>query len=279
MNEADGMSQTESGEVESALPATPPKRKTVRRLLGIVLLTIVIAGAAFGCSAYWALQKTQEVPDFYLQAANRMPNNVGEASRELENEVEELTAQVGRVGGWAATFTEAQINAWLVHQLPKEFTKALPAGVAEPRVVIEDGKILAAARYKDKRIETVISFELVVQVTPEPNVLAIEVRQLKAGALPLPLGRFVEHISKRAAKDNLEVRWDTNASGLPIALLTVPSTHRGYVRTPVIVESVTMSQGQIRLTGHTGPEARVSYQPQGPIYRLASHRAPSVRHE
>lgn len=279
MSEADGMCQPESGGVDGIPPATPSKKRMIRRLLGCMLLVVIGTATAFGCSAYWALQKTQEVPDFYLQAANRMPNDVGEASRELEHEVEELTARVGRVGGWEATFTESQINAWLVHQLPKEFSKALPAGIAEPRVLIEDGKIRAAARYKDKRIETVVSFELGVQVTPEPNVLAIEVRQLKAGALPLPLGRFVEHISKRAARDNLEVRWDVNAAGLPIALLTVPSTHRGYVRTPVIVESVTMTEGRIRLTGHTGPEARVSYQPQGPIYRLASHLARPVRHD
>lgn len=279
MSEADGMSQTESSGVEATPPVALPRKRKMRRLLGWTLLGTAAIATAFGCSALWAIQKTQEVPDFYVQAASRMPTDVGEASRELQHEVEELTAQVGRVGGWAATFTESQINAWLVHQLPKEFSKALPAGVAEPRVVIEDGKILAAARYKDKRIETVVSFELGVQVTPEPNVLAIEVRQLKAGALPLPLGRFVEHISKRAAKDNLEVRWDTNAVGLPIALLTVPSTHHGYVRTPVIVESVTMTNGRIRLTGHTGPEARVSYQPQGPIYRLASHRSQPVRRE
>ncbi len=201
-----------------------------------------------------------------------MPTDVIEASRELEHEVEILTTQVGQLGGWEATFTEAQINAWLVHQLPQEFSKVLPAGVEEPRVVIQDDKILAAARYKDSRIETVVSFELAIQLTAEPNVLALEVRQLKAGALPLPLGRFVDNITRRAARDELEIRWDQNDAGHPIALVTVPSIHPSYVRTPVIVESVSLSEGRITMAGHTGPQARVVFQPRGPVYKLASHR-------
>lgn len=266
------MSEMENSDKEVARAAKPRKRRRLRRLLGCAGLSLIGIGAAFGFSAQWALRKTREVPDFYVQAARRMPTNVIEASRELEHEVEVLTNQVGQLGGWEATFTEAQINAWLVHQLPKEFSKVLPAGVEEPRVVIQDDKILAAARYRDSRIETVVSFEIAIQLTAEPNVLAIEVRHLRAGALPLPLGRFVDNITRRAARDELEIRWDKNDAGHPIALVTVPSIHPSYVRTPVIVESVTMTDGRIRMSGHTGAEARVAYQPRGPVYKLASHR-------
>jgi hypothetical protein len=244
-------------------------RKTAR-----VIVAISIGLGCIGFCVYqWALQKTREVPDFYRQASERMPADLDKASRQLESEVHALTVQVGRLGTWEATFDEGQINAWLIHQLPKIFARVLPKGVKEPRVVLQEGKVLAAARYQDSRFDTVVSFELDVQLTAEPNVLAIEIRELKAGALPLPVGRFRDSISRWAARDSLEVRWDTNSSNDPIALVTVPSDHESYLKKPVIVESVTLTQGALRLAGHTGPEARIAYKPRGPVYRLASLRS------
>lgn len=242
---------------------------------GLIAFGLLIVGLIVGSSfwaANWALEKTREVPDFYVQAKARTPVDLDAVSRQLEHEVQILTDQVGQVGSWQAVFTEDQINAWLVHQLPKEFSKVLPRGVHDPRVVIQDGKVLAAARYTDRRIDTVVSFEVSIQLTEVPNVLAVEVRNLKAGALPLPLNHFVHQISRRAAYDSLEVKWDEGEDGAPIGLITVPSEHPKYVRTPVIVESVELSEGRLWLAGHTGPEAYTGFQPQGPVYQLASLR-------
>ncbi len=250
--------------------------QATRFSLRYVARLFILTSIGLGCLGFgiyqWALQKTREVPDFYRQASERMPSDLDEASRQLEDEVHALTEQVGRLGSWEATFDEGQINAWLIHQLPKIFTRVLPKGVKEPRVVLQDGKVLAAARYQDSRFDTVVSFELDVQLTAEPNVLAIEIRELKAGALPLPVSRFRDSISRWAARDALEVRWETNSSNDPIALVTVPSDHDSYLKTPVIVESVTLTQGALRLAGHTGPEARIAYKPRGPVYRLTSLR-------
>jgi hypothetical protein len=255
---------------------TTTKIKRIQRWgVAIFCLLFACVGGAY-VAARWALEKTREVPDFYRQAIARVPDDAGAISRQLESEVLELKDQVGHYGSWRAVFTEEQINAWLVHQLPQEYSKVLPKGVCEPRVVIQDGKVLAAARYSDPRIDTVVSFEVTIQLTAEPNVLAVEVRNLRAGALPLPLNHFVHHISHRAASDSLEVRWDAaEPDGIPIGLITVPSDHPKYVRTPVIVESVEFTEGRLWLAGRTGPEAVLGYQPRGPVYRLASMRTES----
>lgn len=236
----------------------------------LLICSLSVVGSMF--AARWALEKTKEVPDFYIQAKARTPVDLDAVSRQLEHEVQEFTDQVGLIGSWHAMFTEEQINAWLVQQLPKEFSKVLPRGVQDPRVVIQDGKVLAAARYADHRIDTVVSFEIEIQLTEVPNVLAVEIRNLKAGALPLPLNHFVHQISRRAAYDSLEVRWDEGDEGIPIGLITVPSEHPKYVRAPVIVESVELTDGRLWLSGHTGPEAVMSFQPRGPVYQLASLR-------
>ena len=116
-----------------------------------------------------------------------------------------------------------------------------------------------------------ISCELVVELTEQPNMLALHVTDLRAGALPLPLSKFRRGISAEAAKGGVDIRWDETESG-PTALVNVPSEHPGYVRKPVIVESVQLLEGSLMLSGHTGPLAHESYSPLGPIYRFVSYQ-------
>ena len=271
--------QTQRSSEEQSRTVPQRRRTHWRRVAHCLLATIVVAVIAILGAGRWALEKTKDVPDFYARATSKPIPDSAAVSRELEHKVEELTDRVGRVGSWNATFSEEQVNAWLIHQLPNEFSRLLPKGVQEPRVAIEEGRVLVAARYENRSIETVVSFEVTAQLTEEPNVLAIAISNLRAGSLPLPLDRFIDHISRRAARDEIEVRWDKNERGDPIALVTVPSEHPRYVRKPVIVESVTVTEGFVQLAGHTGPDARLSYQPKTPVYQLATYRFKDDEHE
>ncbi|MCG8650139.1 MAG: hypothetical protein MI861_09910, partial [Pirellulales bacterium] len=161
-------------------------------------------------------------------------------------------------------------------ELPNKFPRLLARGASDPRIVIEEDRILAAVRYKDRRIDTVISCEVRVALTEQPNMLALKVSGLKAGALPLPLNKFLKGISSEAAAGGIDVRWDMAEAG-PIALVTVPSEHPRYVLSPVMVESVELANGRLKLSGHTGPSAQYSYHPQSPVYRFASYRHRSKR--
>jgi hypothetical protein len=232
---------------------------------------IAMAGIATASVSWWALQKTRVVPDFYARATQRLPEDLDSAVARLERDMVQLQGDASRLGSWQAVFTDEQINAWLVQQLPREFPQLLPPGVIEPRIIIEDGRVLVAARFKNPHLDTVISFELKAALTEHANVVAIQVNNLRAGTLPLPLERFLRGISREAAKSNMEVRWDMDQSD-PIALVTIPSDHPNYIYSPVIVESVFLAQGILALAGHTGQEAREAYNPCGPIYQLASAR-------
>ncbi len=183
-----------------------------RWLKRIAVLLVVIAVSAAG-SAWWALGRTREVPEFYTRATLQLPQDVPAASAMLETEVVELQDAASQLGSWEARFSEGQINAWLVHQLPKEFSQMLPPGVEDPRIVIEEGRILAAARYKHLRIDTVVSFEVKLALTEQANILAVRIENLRAGALPLPLQSFLNGITREASKGNLEVVWDIDESG------------------------------------------------------------------
>lgn len=235
--------------------------------------------AAVGAMAasWWAVDQTQHVPAFYARATERLPQpQTAEASRRLMADVERLQDDAARPGSWHAEFTDDRLNAWLIEELPKKFPRLLARGASEPRVVIEDGRMLAAARYKSSHIDTVISCELEVVLTEQPNMLALRVSDLRAGALRLPLNRFLKGISKEAAKGQVDVRWDLTEEG-PVALLNIPGKHPDYVHEPVVVESVQLAEGRLLLAGHTGTLAREEFEPRGPVHRFVSYPYGSKR--
>jgi len=241
-----------------------------RWLKRLFVLSATLAFCGGGC-AWWALQQSQQVPEFYTRAKLQIPTDLAAVSESLKHGVEKLQDSAARPGSWLATFTEEQINAWLAKELPQEFPKMLPPGVEEPRIVIEDDHILAAARMKNSHIDTVISLVLKVELTDQANVLAVRIEQLRAGSLALPIKGFLRGISTEAKKSNIDVVWDMDDTG-PVALVSVPSEHPRFVTRPVIIESVAVQAGCVNLAGYSGPEAWNAYSPRSPIYQLASAR-------
>ena len=92
----------------------------------------------------------------------------------------------------------------------------------------------------------------------------------------MPLDKFLKGITREAARGDVDVRWDITDSG-PVALVTVPSEHPNYAVSPVVIESLRLSDGQLQLGGHSGPIAEDSYRPRGPIHRFVSYRHQSKR--
>ena len=243
----------------------------MRRWIKRIAIAATLLLAIFLTAGWWAVEQTQHVPEFYARATKPRSDSTARASRHLAAEVEKLQSSVAKTGFWNADFSDGEINAWLIEELPKKFPRLLAKGASEPRIVIEDDRVLAAVRYKNRRIDTVISCELEVELTEQANMLALRVKDLKAGLLPLPLSNFLKGISTEAAKGDIDIRWDVPDSG-PVALVTVPSEHPRYVSKPVIVESVQLVEGTLILSGHTGPMAHESYNPRGPVYRFVSYR-------
>ena len=243
----------------------------MRRLIKRTLAILILLGLIGAAGSYWAVQQTRQIPDFYARATHSDIARREFVNQQMELGVQQLRHDAGRVGSWRASFTDGQINAWLQNELPQKFPRLLAVGAENPRIVIEGGKILAACRYRNRHLDTVISCELEVQLTEEPNMMAFRVSNLRAGALPLPLGKFVRGISKEAARGDIDIRWDHTVDE-PVALVVVPSEHPKYVVSPVIVENVSLNDGGLTMSGHSGPEAHDFYHPAGPLHRFVSYR-------
>ena len=236
--------------------------------IGITVLTILFLASLSG---WWLFRQTRVVPEFYQQATQLSHPDTETGRYKLEANVAKLQQDASKPGSWQASFSENDINAWLINQLPLKFKQLQTAGAKDPRISIQQDHLLAAARYTDARLDTVISCELHVELTEEPNLLAVQIRKLKAGAVSLPISQLIDGVSTEAAKGGVKIRWDCTESG-PTALVQVPSEHTGYAYSPVIIESIQMVDGAIILSGHTGTKAEDCYKPQGPVHQFVTYR-------
>jgi len=247
-------------------------RRWAKRIVIAITVLLLIGGLA----SYWAVAQTKVVPEFYAQATKQLPFKTRAASDRLQLDVKQFQQDISRLGSWSAAFSDEEINAWLVEELPKRFPELLARGMEDPRIAIEEDRILVAARYQDRRFDTIVSFEVEVELTEEANMLALRLKNLRAGALPMPLNKFLKGITREAARGDIDVKWDMTQSG-PIALVNVPREHPGYVATPVIVESVRLVEGALLLAGHTGSLAEQAFKPRGPVHQFVSYNPNSRR--
>ncbi len=222
----------------------------MRKFLRLAGLLVLLGGLAAGGTLLLGYRATQQVPAFYDQAIQLEPQVQREAGDALEQHVLQLHNEVRQSGRWEAVFTDRQINGWLASDLPEKFADALPPGVSEPRVVIESEQARIACRYETKRFRSVISLDLEIHLTEEPNVLAVRIHQARAGLLPLPLKRFLDEISAQAGTADVVVRW-SQAEGDPVALVTVPTRHEQYPRREVHLETVELREGELYLAGRS----------------------------
>lgn len=247
------------------------KQHLAKRWVRFVLGGFATCGLAFAAASWWAVSQSQQVPEFYTRARHQSEANAEIARNQLEHDVAQVLKQTKRGRFWKTSFSEEEINAWLQSELPDRFSRLFAHGVAEPAIALENGQLFAAARYTSGRWDTIVSCRLSVEMTEEPNMLAIALSDLKAGALPLPLEPFVRKITKEAAIGDLDVRWDFTQNG-PIALVTIPQDEPRFVIKPLVIESVNLVAGQVQLAGRVGVDACDQYRPRGPVHRFVSYR-------
>ena len=220
------------------------------RTLFFGCLAIVLIAVAAGIYCYRSLQ---QVPDFYTQALAKPaaePAKAAKAAYEFEQEVLELRNDVRREGDWQATFTAEEINGWLASDLPVKFPKALPSHVSDPRVAISPEMIQVACKYADSRFNSVVSIGAQPKMTAEPNVIAIRIKQVRAGALPVPLANFLEQISEHTAKAGVPLRWGEE-EGDPVAYITLPMNQPEFEGKTLRVETVELQEGALVVAGRT----------------------------
>ncbi|MEX0818219.1 MAG: hypothetical protein WD070_01460 [Pirellulaceae bacterium] len=226
----------------------------MRKAFRYLLLTFALVLGLAGIAVLGVYKAAQRAPTFYRQAMQVETAESVEAGDALEQSVLDLHNEVRNIGTWEASFTEEQVNGWLVADLPDKFPNVLPRGTQEPRVAIDREAIRIACRFDNGKMKTVISMALDVALTTETNTLAVRVSKLRAGALPVPLKQFLDKISVAARRGDIPLQW-RQVDGDPVALVTVPVTHEDYAHREIYVDSFELRDGAIYLAGHTEQKA------------------------
>ena len=180
------------------------RRKSM--LLAIAVLAILLgsSGAVLGVLL-------RHVPSFY--ARGDMPD--GPERKKLADDFEtETTRIIGELLNadkkFEGEFQDGQINSYF---LSEDFAKhgldnLLPERVSRPRIALEPEHLRLGFRYGTGLLSTVISVNMRVWIVPkEANMVALEIENMHAGALPISAQSLLEDIRDRARKNNMEADW------------------------------------------------------------------------
>ena len=216
------------------------------RYLWIALAITSLIAVPLGWS-YWA---TQHVPAFYAEALRVEPAAQRVASTEMFNSTMALVQNVRRTGRWQAEFTMPQINGWMAVDLEENHPTLLDDSVSEPRVSLQSGQATLAYRYESAAVSTVVSVVLDVYLA-KPNLVAVRIKQVRAGALPMPLNQVLDSIAEAATEAGWQLEW-RQQDGDPVALVHVPEIRDdGDADKRLHLDEILVRDGSIYLAGHT----------------------------
>jgi len=219
------------------------------RIKKTVFVAIVLSGLPL-VIGLWAYRASQRVPEFYAKAIVAPPDVQQARGAELERRALELHNQTRRRGRWELDVTADQLNGWLAADLPRKFPGLLPPELLDPRVAIDENRLLFACRHQGTRISTVISLTIEVGMAETPNTVFLRLVKARAGLLPLPLKRVLDQIKTSAQQTNLALRW-AQQDGDPVALLTVAPAQDPRNAKQMVLESLRLAPNRLVLSGRT----------------------------
>ena len=224
----------------------------MRRLLGIALWSALIMLLLAAAAALVLYRGTRYVPEFYQQALapEPSPQQQVEVADDFERDVLALHNAAGKPGRWEARFTDEQANAWLTAVLPENYPQALPAEVEQPRVKLTARSAHVAWRYPMGGIKTVVSLKADVYLTDQPNQVAIRLRAIRAGRVPIPPTQILAGVSEAAREAGVDLTW-SQQNGDPVALLRIPIRHPQFTDRQLLLETLELEDGKVRLAGST----------------------------
>jgi hypothetical protein len=231
------------------------RRRRRRAIVAILLVASAVAGVVTGLAA-----AIRQEPDFYAAAGVPAPDDEVVAGAVITRYGDLQNDMLSRAE-WGASFSDAEINALLRQHLDDSegFAGSLPPELAGVRVAIQGDRLKIAARYEDDLdvfgwFSTVGSVELKVWLTEDVNTVAVQVCDVKAGALSVGARRWLDKITEVARDRNIDVTW-YRYEGQPVGLFKF---YANQARPTTQIRTVQVADGRITVGGRwlaqpTGP--------------------------
>jgi hypothetical protein len=141
-------------------------------------------------------------------------------------------------------------RVWLADELERKFQKWLPQGISQPRIHLEQDRLVIACKVRRGALAGVASTEVGVWVT-EDHRLALSIDALRAGLIPLPASDMFEPVVRRLQRDGQRIEWG-NSQGKDVLVLDLfsESGDRQAEDQPVRqLDSVEVLPGKLRVRG------------------------------
>jgi hypothetical protein len=186
-------------------------------------------------------------PAFYQAAVERDPTESRRDSDECLQQAAALASNLQSPGDWQAIFTADQINGWLAVDLAQNYGQALPPEISDPRVELHSQGATLACTYHLSDHETVMSIGFDLYLS-EPNVVALRLRRVRAGLLPVPLADVLKAIADAGHSFGILVQW-RQVAGDPVALVHL--SHDVEDERDLRLEAIELREGEVFVAGRT----------------------------
>ena len=225
------------------------RRRALVRTAGLLGLLALIAVSVVG----WLLHRE---PASYRNIAVPEGPERRKLSGEFSSNVLHLIDNVGSTqdNPWQQEFTSEQMNSYFEEDFVRVKPFKLPHAVNSPRVVIKPGRLQLAFRYGEGYCSSVVTVDLNVWlVANEPNMIAVEVAGVHAGALPVATHSVLEQIADNARQHNIEVNWYRH-DDKPVALVRLQPDRPNPT---MLLQRLELQEGRIVIAGKATDSAPI----------------------
>lgn len=183
-----------------------PRRSVILAGTMIVLPLVFVASAL--------VLAVKQVPDFYIRAQCPDNWNTRDRSARLMTRIQDLKNDIRSKSVWGDSFSVEDLNCFFQENMSRRdqgLCSLLPNGFHSPRLVIEGDKLNIGFRYREGFWSFVSWVSLEMWLVPtDTNVIAVQISDLRAGALPIGSQSILESIAEAARDSNIEVTWYRN---------------------------------------------------------------------
>ena len=216
------------------------RRRALLRAFGCVCLLLAI-----GLGLFFALLRHE--PDLYQRTAIPQGLKREQLSKLFSSHAQTLlTVGFSGEGAWSEEFTADEINSYFAEDFVRVRPFKLPQSVNTPRVAIKPGLLEIGFRYGQGFWSSIVTVDLNVWLAAnEPNVVVVELLDIKAGALPISMQSVLEQIADNARRWNLDVNWYRH-DDRPVAIVRIQPDRP--VPT-VLLQRLELRDGSIQIGG------------------------------
>lgn len=173
------------------------------------------------------------------------------ASARMVTKASAISAGLGRRGQWGEAITDAEVNAWLAHDLPRVAASLLPDWVGAPTVRFLARRVALSATVGAGPVAG-RAWAILSVALPRDNEVVIEVESAGLGAFPLPAEPLLDAIASRAVAAGLaaDLRRADARTTLHVVLPGGPPGARD-ARLEYHLEGLRIDDGELVLSGST----------------------------